>query len=162
MRAARENVGKVGSANSAAVTEASAQADCEFELSRRIFFFFPLSLSRLWRVIVQRKHKSTLHRFSTRSTWFENLKSEVCAFFVCITEFDLSVTATVDTAFHLKWDWPSFQWQLLISLFSRCAGKNYTIEVYAILHISSALLCSRQELWAGMWVGKSQGCSARY
>lgn len=123
------------------------------------FFFLPVSLSAVTSNCAEETQK---HSASFQHSKYLIWKSEACAFVICITEFDLSVTATVDTAFHLKWDWPSFQWQLLISLFSRCAGKNYTIEVYAILHISSAPLCSRQELWAGMWVGKSQGCSARY
>lgn len=124
--------------------------------------FFLLSSISFSAVTSHCAEETQKHSASFQHSMYLIWKSEACAFFVCITELDLSVTATVDTAFHLKWDWPSFQWQPLISLFSRCAGKNYTIEVYAILHISSALLCSRQELWAGMWVGKSQGCSARY
>lgn len=61
--------------------------------------------------------------------------------------------SAVDITFHLKWERPSFQRQLFTSLLSKCTSKNYTIEIYAALHIASVLLCSRQAVWAGPWVG---------
>lgn len=60
--------------------------------------------------------------------------------------------ATVDITFLLKRERPSFQRQLFTSLLPSCTGKNYTIEIYAVLHTATVLLCSRQEVWAGPWV----------
>lgn len=61
--------------------------------------------------------------------------------------------SAIDIRFLLKWERPSFQRQLFKSLLSKCTSKNYTIEIYAALHIASVLLCSRQAVWAGPWVG---------
>lgn len=33
------------------------------------------------------------------------------------------------------------------------APARITLEIYAALHTASVLLCSRQEVWAGLWVG---------
>lgn len=61
--------------------------------------------------------------------------------------------STIDNKFILKSERPSFQRQLFTSLLSKCTSKNYTIEICEALHIASVLLCSRQEAWAGLWVG---------